>query len=137
MLFSLTLEETKSLLKDLQNDKKKVLKGAKRDVFVGPKVVLEKRVQFLKDEYQNFHNKFESELQRAKDARNDTEPLKLYGFKVVKGYIREMSKSEYQGKYNDVELALWTEKTFPKFTDELWDIEFEEYVLIEHMKMIV
>lgn len=136
-MFNLTIDEAKALLKKVQEDKKKVLNGAKKSVFVGNSIEsANDKYNYVKAQYKNFFERYEAEKERAALARLETSKLPEWGFEMVNGYVRELPKSKYSGKANDKELTIWTETTFVKIQEELWEIEFDENLLIEHMKYL-
>lgn len=124
--FNMSVEETKVVLKKLQEDKKQVAKGKGRTYFITPMVNDETIVEFSLKQYAHFHECIAIERKRSRDALNDKESLAATGIFNPDG--KKITKE------TEEKIKAWTENAYPKINENLWDIEFEEKFLIEHLK---
>ena len=127
--FDLSFEDTKVLLKKLQEDKKQVLKGKQRNILVTPLVVLDKIVEFSLTQYDNFHVLAKIERERSRECFNDRKALEETGIFNTENFKKASKALETEEK-----IKKWTENAYPKITEAIWDIEFEEQKLIEYLK---
>jgi hypothetical protein len=127
--FNTNVEETKLILKKLQEDKKQVLKGKGRTYLVTPLVNVETIVDFSLKQYQNFHERVSVERKRSNDALNDRVSLEKTGIFDNENFKKPAKKLETEEK-----IKIWTENAYPKINEKVWDIEFEEKELINYLK---
>ena len=121
--FEMNLDEAKLELKKLQADKKLVLNGKPRKVFLTPLVTLETIDIFSLKQYENFHICAKNERQRSISMFNNKESLAATGI-----FDKKIDKDKEE------KIRLWTLNAYPNINEVLWDLEFEERELINYLR---